>query len=218
MSRPAPRPHHELFATVQTHEKPGAGYFAQPDHALSDVEVEQALSWTRQLDHRLASWYRCQELTVVARGVADRRQRDALLREALASANGQTEPNRIVTVAAWPLRALLDAGEAEWFVSELERLLRVIQAEPNPFRRQDGLYALLFIDAPTPCFERVLERYCEACAGAQKTLTMRRAAAYVSRVNPEQARCIAELIHDPRRRRQALRAVGNETEDRRDLC
>jgi hypothetical protein len=201
------RPHSSIYEKVRLHDKPGFGFWG-PARPLGNEEAERALVSLRELSGPLASWYRCQELTVVARGAADRKHRNALLREAFVNADVQAEPNRVVTVAAWPLRALLDSGETEWFGRELDRLLPVILAEPNPFRRQDGLWALLFTDAPEPWFERILALYRAACEGPQKTLTMRRVAAYVNRIDPERAVDLARLIHEPRRRRQALREIG----------
>ncbi len=200
-------PGSKVYRQVRGHEKPGFGFW-RPDHALSAAEVERAVTGVRRLGGPMAAWNRCQGLAEVAQGVQDRDDRARLLQEAFANADDCQEPNRVVTVGAWPLRALLDTGELEWFERELDRLLRVILAEPNPFRRQDGLYALLFVDAPQLSFDRTLDLFCAACREAQKTQTMRRVAEYVSRAHHAKAVEVCQLIREPRRRRQALRAIG----------
>jgi len=136
-----------------------------------------------------------------------------VLNEAFAAAWKLAEPNRVVTVAAWPLRALLDLGESDWFGCEVGQLLPVILEEPNPFRRQDGLAALLFTDAPVKWRNRVLEHYLEACADTQKTLTMTRMAEYLNRVDHAAAVRVARLIAVSRRRRLTLERLGASPED-----
>ena len=103
---------------------------------------------------------------------------------------------------------LIERGESDWFRRELDRLIPIILPHPNPFSRQDGLYALLFTDAPRDCFDRVLNLYCAACSEQQKTLTMRGVAEYVDTLDHLAALRVALLIREVRRRRQALRAIG----------
>lgn len=200
---------HGIYRIVRGHEKAGFGFW-KPEDVLSERQIEEAVNWYRGLCGPLASWYRCQGLSEVAQGADGCMQRQELLREALANADQQSGPNRIVTVSAWPLRALLDIGEVEWFDRELGGLLPIIVDEPNPFRRQDGLYALLFVDAPRPSLDRVFSLFCAACADAQKTQTMRRMAVYVDRVDHGKAIEVCLLIRESRRRRGALRAIGEE--------
>lgn len=208
---PVARAWHDIYGVVPGHQKPGFGFW-MPDHVLSAEDVARAVQWARDLQGPSASWYRCQELAQTAQGAPTTETRRELLREAFAEADAQTEPNRIVTVASWPLRALLDAGELPWFEQELSRLLETILPEPNPFRRQDGLYALLFCDAPQTALDRVAALYEAACAGVQKVQTMRRTAQYLCARDQGRARDLCLLIRDPRRRRQALRAIGEATE------
>lgn len=200
------RPRHDAYERVRGHSKLNCGFWL-PDHPLSTDEVGRVVTWARQLSGPSAAWYRCQELAQVAQQVGDPELRADLLREAFANADRQEDANRIVTVASWPLRTLLDTGEPEWFARETHRLLPIILREPNPFRRQDGLFALLFVDAPRPCFDRVLSLYCEACADLQKVLTMRRVAVYINPRDHAKAIEVCLLIREPRRRRQALRAI-----------
>jgi hypothetical protein len=199
MMRPPPP-----YAVRITHDKPNYGFWG-PAEPLTSEQLADALEWARRLSDL---WYRCQELARLAPSISEPRPRTKVLREAFAAAWELPEPNRLVTVAAWPLRALLDLGETDWFGREVGRLLPVILPEPNPFRRQDGIAALLFADAPEVWRSRVLEHYIEACAETQKTLTMARVAEYINRVDHAAAVRVARLIGVPRRRRLTLERIG----------
>lgn len=80
-------------------------------------------------------WFRCQALAHVAIHSGDA----AVLEEAFAAARELVEPNRHVTVAAWPLKALAVHGDERAVRVESERLLGVIAQEPSPVRRADAL-------------------------------------------------------------------------------
>jgi hypothetical protein len=126
--------------------------------------VGQAVEEARAIAH---PWYRCQSLTRAAAELKKPDSADALLREALAAAHEQAEPNRIVTVAAWPIRVLVQRGAAG-VANEVERLLRIIAPEPNPIRRADALLMLLGAVFPDAALRRrVLEPLLAACLASR---------------------------------------------------
>ncbi len=117
---------------------------------LAATDPEAALEVARAI---VDPWYRCQSLATVAEHVAEsnERLRMRILGCAFDSAGEIDVPNRTVTVASWPLGILArspSVGE-ERVVSELRRLLAIIEGEPHPIRRMDGQAAL---------FTAVLER------------------------------------------------------------
>lgn len=100
---------------------------------------ERALVVARAIRH---PWYRCQAITGVAEATASTAERSALVAEALAAACEQAEPNRVVNVAGWPLRVLVQYGDAG-SARVVDHLLRVIADEPHGLRRLDGVAAIL---------------------------------------------------------------------------
>jgi len=57
-------------------------------------------------------WFRCQALSIAAVHVPDRRRRERAIDQAFAWANDLDEPNRVVTVSSWPIKALALTGNA----------------------------------------------------------------------------------------------------------
>ena len=76
------------------------------------------------------------------RHVTDRRARTSTIVEALRSANELDEPDRVVTVSAWLIKALALSG-ARRLETQTARLLGIIATEPSPVRRLDALRMLL---------------------------------------------------------------------------
>ncbi|MGD0058439.1 MAG: hypothetical protein ABSD58_03385 [Verrucomicrobiia bacterium] len=75
------------------------------------------------------------------------------------------EPNRIVTVSAWPLKVLCLKGDPEELRTEIDRLLSIISKEPSPVRRSDALNYMLgaIVSGPKPYFLEVFEHFKNAC-------------------------------------------------------
>lgn len=71
---------------------------------LLSHDVVAALTLARRIAH---PWYRCQSLAAVAAAMDDDRRAGAVLDEAMAAAFAQSEPNCVVTVAAWPLSVMV---------------------------------------------------------------------------------------------------------------
>src|SRR5215207_721039 len=82
-------------------------------------------------------WFRCQALSIAAVHTPDRRDRNRAISEAFAAANELNEPNRLVTVSAWPVKALALSGDETQVQREVTRLLSVISREASPVRRVD---------------------------------------------------------------------------------
>lgn len=124
----------------------GRGVVARAKVAkLAKSNPIQALRVARSIEH---PWYRCQAITsIVEANPADHGARK-LLEEALAAATSQDQPNRVASVAFWPLRLLVTIGSdkaAAW----TRELLETIAKEPHGLRRLDGLRAILAAVAPS---------------------------------------------------------------------
>ncbi len=113
-------------------------------HDLVRSDVGRAAEEARKIQH---PWYRCQSLAAVAEVVKLDAGAAAMLREALAAAHEQTEPNRVVSVASWPIKVMIRrrVAGAETAVA---KLLALIATEPNPIRRANAL--ILLLDAVFP--------------------------------------------------------------------
>lgn len=97
---------------------------------------------TRLASEHPEPWYRCQALTAVAAQESDPKTRTRLLDRAFDAADATAEPNRIVTVASWPLAVLDRHGEVRRVQREVARLVAIAQTEPHPIRRMDALSML----------------------------------------------------------------------------
>jgi hypothetical protein len=112
------------------------------------------------------SWFCCQSLAYAARHSPDPEKRLKLLEEALLAVTHTREPNRIVTVSAWPLQVLCEIGEFARVEREIERLIAIIETEPHSTRRNCALFELLIKlqRAPDIIFNRILEVFRQTSA------------------------------------------------------
>jgi hypothetical protein len=110
-------------------------------------------------------WFRCQALSMAAVHVVDRSRRQRAIDRAFAAANELEQRNRVVTVSAWPVKALVLTGNNARASSEAARLLQIISSEGSPVRRADALrYLLGAVSASTKAvFLRVAQAFAEAC-------------------------------------------------------
>ena len=101
-------------------------------------------------------WYRCQALAMAAEAHASKNARMRLIDAAFDAAHEQSEPNRIVSVASWPLKLLaeIDPSRAS---GRIDDLVRIISAEPHSLRRLDALAALMQVVAPYPGLRNLLK-------------------------------------------------------------
>lgn len=107
-------------------------------HKLALTEPREALKVARAIRH---PWYRCQSLSIVAEHWENAAQRKEVLVEALRSAEEQTQINRIVTVAGWPLRVMTSI-DIDAVPQHLGRFVELANQEPHSLRRADSLFAL----------------------------------------------------------------------------
>lgn len=133
---------------------------AQVDR-LATTDPEAALKLASTIIH---AWYRCQSLTAVAEQLRGKDQLNALS-AALAAAKEQSEPNRVVTVASWPIRVMAAVNPekaAEWIAA----LLAIAETEPHNLRRSHALQSLAFVTSPYPdLLKLVIPSLAEALLG-----------------------------------------------------
>lgn len=160
-------------------------------------------------------WFRCQTLSCAARFINDRDRQNSVMDLAFAAANQTLEPNRIVTVSAWPLEVLCMHGNYERLATEIARLVHIIETEPHPVRRNDALLMVLqnITAGPAESFNVVLEAFrnaCRAAHGGWKTDRNLRDAARLlaNRADSQAALELVNMITKPRARRQALRMIA----------
>lgn len=118
----------------------GKGVVARAEVAkLAKAKPKQALEIARGIEH---PWYRCQAITSVAEAHPAASAVKDWLQEAMQAAQSQTEPNRVASVASWPLRVLVKVDEAS-AATHTKALLKVIALEPHGLRKLDGLKGIL---------------------------------------------------------------------------
>jgi hypothetical protein len=124
-------------------------------HQFITSDVGKAFEIASAMGH---PWYRCQALAAVGDVLPEAKARVALDR-ALRAAHELTEPNRIVTVASWPVGVWVRRGLGD-ISGEIEKLLAIIATEPHSLRRADALSWLIGSVAPDDKLrERVLSAF-----------------------------------------------------------
>src|SRR5438128_1088958 len=112
------------------------------------------------------AWFRCQALSYVALEISSTKERHSILNEAFSAGNKLSEPNRVVTVSAWPLKVLSVRGDdSRLLKSETERLLTLIATEPSPVRRADALRFVVgaVIRSQRELALHVIRRFASSC-------------------------------------------------------
>lgn len=195
---------------------------AHPDPAVHAAELRDYVACTARWGYEQAAavasqiglpWYRCQSLAVAARHAPNDESFDRLIDAAFSAADETREPNRVVSVSAWPLAALLDRGRIDRLSTELDRLLQVISAEPHPVQRQDALIELVRVvpEMPDELLSKVLDAFRESCREGSEWKTdynLRRMAELVNLRNHTVAVELALMSHSLRTKRRAVRAIG----------
>ncbi len=104
-------------------------------------------------------WFRCQALSAAARHHPRAPARARIIDEAIDAANAAGDPNRVVTVTAWPIKVLTAHGQFDRVEKEVRRLLDLIATESSPVRRADELKYLFgaVVGAPRTITRRVVE-------------------------------------------------------------
>jgi hypothetical protein len=189
---------------------------ARVDELLKSSDLNAALKVARAIEH---PWYRCQSLSSVAAQSEPVSEKRKLVQEAFRSARECENPNRIVTVASWPLAVLANNGLADDIRQELEPLLEILNGEQNPVCRIDALVRLVatFRNGPMDCFYRVLAQFedgCRVCRSWKGDYNLRSIAPLVDKVDPLRAAALLELIKQPRIRRRAFKEIGDARAER----
>ena len=130
--------------------------------AIAKTQPREASELARSIDD---PWFRCQALSIAAVHAPDQRSHKRAIDDAFSAANELTEPNRVVTVSAWPVKALALAGNMSSVSSEVARLLQEVSTESSPVRRADALRYLLGAVslAPAAVAGRVAREFAGAC-------------------------------------------------------
>lgn len=184
----------------------------QRDHVteIAKDKPAEALKIARDIED---PWFRCQALTAVALHCADIARKNRLLDEAFEAALLTEQPNRIVSVSAWPLKVLCLSGQDAKLSKEVERLLAIIAPEPSPVKCSDALNGMLgaVVSGPRPIFWRVFELFRAACtkrllSGKRNTKGQARLARWIlvtDRFDPTRTQKLLEDIQGPVLRAQA---------------
>jgi hypothetical protein len=177
-------------------------------HALIESgNIFTALAEARSNPH---PWYRCQSLSAVASEITNESRAESVLQEAMRAAREQQEPNRVVSVASWPISVYSRRGSRGIAVLVTE-LLQIISTEPNPIRRADALYLLLgAVLSDQALRDRVLPALLESCSAAhgwKSRRILQFTALAVARDSVETARDIIHRIPESRESRRAKRML-----------
>lgn len=174
--------------------------------ALRRGDVAAAIAAARVIRH---PWYRCQSLAIAAMEVDDAKLRLTLVDDALAAADEMEEPNRVVTVASWPVEVLASHGPVERCRREVDRLIRVAATEPHSLRRADALSMLLGRAwADEPSRSRALDAFLAACAaghGWRRDRLLAMLVPQLAGVDRRRAADVVGMIEEPRAQRRAQR-------------
>jgi hypothetical protein len=157
-------------------------------------------------------WYRCQSITAAAEQLSGKDQLDALA-AALAAAKEQDEPNRVVSVAGWPVRVMaeVDPERAAQWISEL---VAIAETEPHNLRRAHSLQSLTFSTSPHPALMRLaIPALVEAVLGGHGPRidrVIRDTWDLVRATNPELLRSLALHHKAGAQQRKLLASLPNE--------
>jgi hypothetical protein len=131
---------------------------------LAEHDPVQALQVARSIEH---PWYRCQAIASIVEMNPTDQAAESLLDEAFAAAYGQDEPNRIASVALWPLRLLVHRAPGK-AAAHARELLQIISREPHGLRKLDGLHAILVAVAPSKDLRELVLQPFETAAEASR--------------------------------------------------
>jgi len=173
-------------------------------------DYDKALALARKIDH---PWYRCQSLSTVAEKTSSKEARRNLIEEAFRAAAEQSEPNRVVTVSAWPPQVLAREASLEELETHFKRLNDIIARESHPVRRSDALYMVadLLKDGPRDAFLTAVGMfagYAHQGHGWKRDRSLRNMAITCWKKGEQSvAQHLVEQIEGAQCKRQALRAL-----------
>ena len=175
---------------------------------LALSEPVRALEVARSISD---SWYRCQSLAQVAWHLEDRNEYKKVIDQALTAAYEQNEPNRIVSVASWAVRAMVKRNDPR-LRPVVDRLLDQIQLEPNPVRQADALFlvfeAVFYETRLRYLVLDALLRACEQMNSWRRPRLLSDIALVLAIDDPNRAAEIVDTIGEGRKSRQTLKEIA----------
>jgi len=175
---------------------------------LAVSEPLRALELARSISE---PWYRCQSLAHVAWNLGDQKQSEKVIGEALAAAYEHDEPNRLVTVASWAVRAMVKKSERR-LGSVVNGLLDKIQSEANPVRQADALVFLFEAVFYEPRLRELilnaLLRACDRMNSWKRPLLLNNVALVLALDDPNRASQVIELMGEGRMSRKTRREMA----------
>ncbi len=171
-------------------------------------EPTRALEVARSISE---PWYRCQSLAQVAWTLDDRKQYEKVIKEALAAAYELDEPNRLVSVASWAVRAMVAKSDRR-LKSVVDELLDKIQLQKNPVRQADALF-LLFeaVYYESSLRELVLDallRACEEMNSWKRPIILSDIALVLAIDDSDRAAQVVAMIGEGKKSRQTRREIA----------
>ena len=157
------------------------------------------------------AWKRCQYLAQVAWQTEDPDEVKKIIGEALEAAYVLKEPNRIVSVAAWPVRVMVVKRDRRLggVVHDLEQK---IQTEPNPVRRAHALLLLFEAVYSEPQLREpvlaLLMRACEQMNSWRRPIILSDVALILAADDPTRAAQVVDMIGEGRKSRQTRRSIA----------
>jgi hypothetical protein len=186
--------------------------------AIARTKPDEALALARSIDD---PWFRCQALSIAAVHTRDRRSQKRAIDDAFSAATELHEPNRVVTVSSWPVKALALAGRESRIASEVARLVQLLTAEPSPVRRADALRYLLgsVSTAPPAVARHVAREFAAACLvplqngkrNRKGESSLEECLPGIARIDPAFAQALLSRLESPRSERaaRALQEAAN---------
>ena len=175
---------------------------------LAVSEPLRALELARSISE---PWYRCQSLAHVAWNLGDQKQSEKVIGEALAAAYEHDEPNRLVTVASWAVRAMVKKSDRR-LGSVVNGLLDKIQSEANPVRQADALVFLFEAVFYEPRLRELvlnaLLRACDRMNSWKRPLLLNNVALVLALDDPNRASQVIELMGEGRMSRKTRREMA----------
>ena len=201
-----------MSSNISDHVKTGVQGRARVKQLIR-VDAVEALRVAEDIKH---PWYRCQALSLVGEALPDAAASLSVLGKAIQAAHELSEPNRVVTVASWPIKVLLKRTSYDP-AAEIQWLLRLIATEPHSLRRSTALFALLEgVFAEPTLRTRVLSALLESLSvshGWRAERLWRLTTLAMMAESPESAYAIFQAMPEGKEKRRVARQIALVTED-----
>ena len=186
---------------------------------IAGSDNASALRIAREIDD---PWFRCQALAYVAWHITDLKGFLGVVAESLESGWSIKNPNRLVSVIAWPVAALAKrsypgsdavARSDRKLRDVIARLTKDIAGEPSAASRADAL--LLHVHALSPSRPELrkgvlglLVKACRDPANRKGQRQLEEAALVIAPDDPDAAQALTALLDENRRRQTTARIEG----------